>query len=64
MDREIVISILLLVAVTWLLYKLTVMLEPRDKPTSGKSLDDSSAEPSAASMSDSRHKLINQRLRK
>lgn len=29
MDREIVISVLLLVALTWLLYKLIVMLEPR-----------------------------------
>jgi hypothetical protein len=30
MDREIVIGVLLLVALTWLLYKLIVFLEPRE----------------------------------
>ena len=32
-DRTVVISVLLLVGLTWLLYKLTAMLEPRgDRP--------------------------------
>jgi hypothetical protein len=35
-DRAIVFSVLLLVALTWLLFKLVVLLEPRgDKPASG-----------------------------
>lgn len=64
MDREIVIDVLLLVALTWLLYKLTVMLEPRDKPGSGKSHHDASTDPSVLGVSESRQKPINQRLRK
>jgi hypothetical protein len=32
MDRHIVIAVLLLVGLTWLLYKLTVLMQPRDKP--------------------------------
>ena len=37
MDRAIVLSVLLLVGLTWLLYKLTVKLEPRgEKPVESR----------------------------
>ncbi|MFC4314408.1 hypothetical protein ACFPN2_35410 [Steroidobacter flavus] len=53
MDRVVVLSVLLLVGLTWLLYKLAVLLEPRgDKPA---------APPIAGHSS---QKLIHQRLRK
>lgn len=52
MDRAIVLSILLLVGLTWLLYKLAVLLEPRgDKPA-------------APGNGNSSQELIHQRLRK
>jgi hypothetical protein len=54
MDRAIVLCVLLLVGLTWLLYKLTILLEPR-------------AEPPPASQKihgNSSQKLIHQRLRK
>ncbi|GFE79995.1 hypothetical protein GCM10011487_19950 [Steroidobacter agaridevorans] len=54
MDRAIVLCVLLLVGLTWLLYKLTILLEPR-------------AEPPPASQNihgNSSQKLIHQRLRK
>lgn len=55
MDRAIVLSVLLLVALTWLLYKLAVLLEPRgDKPASS---------PPANGKSTSQA-LIHERLRK
>lgn len=55
MDRAIVLCVSLLVGLTWLLYQLTILLEPRAEnppPTSPKS------------NGDSRQKLIHQRLRK
>ena len=54
MDRAIAIHALLLVALTWLLYKLTVLLEPR------KHESHRTSEPSISS----RRKFIHQRLRK
>lgn len=63
MDRAIVLSLLLLVGLTWLLYKLTAMLEPRgEKPPPGSSNID--ANPAVSSVSNSRRKPIHQRLRK
>jgi hypothetical protein len=54
MDRAIVFSTLLLVGLTWLLYKLAVLLEPRgDKPVQAP-----------APTSSNRQKLIHERLRK
>ena len=64
MDRIVVISVLLLVALTWLLYKLTVLLEPRGGASSAAH---ERQEPSASStvlgVSESRQKPIGQRLR-
>lgn len=55
MDRAIVLTVLLLVGLTWVLYKLTELLEPRgDKPPQ--------AEKGGAAHSS--QKLIHQRLRK
>jgi hypothetical protein len=48
MDRAIVLCVSLLVGLTWLLYKLTVLLEPRAEQAPG----------------DASQKLIHQRLRK
>ena len=65
MDRAIVFSVLLLVGLTWLLYKLTVMLEPRgDKPASGAHTPDTSTDSELSSVANSRQKPIHQRLRK
>lgn len=65
MDREIAISVLLLVALTWLLYKLTAMLEPRnDKAGSGKSPAEASERPTVLGVSHGRQQPIHQRLRK
>lgn len=55
MDRTVVISVLLLVGLTWLLYKLTALLEPRG---------DKNADSAVSSAPDSRRKPIHQRLRK
>ena len=64
MDRAIVLSVLLLVGLTWLLYKLAVMLEPRsEKPASSQQDVDASAD-SGHKVTNSRQKLIHQRLRK
>ena len=53
MDRAIVLCVLLLVGLTWLLYKLAVLLEPRgDRPAAPPTHGNSS------------QKLIHQRLRK
>lgn len=61
MDRAIVLSVLLLVGLTWLLYKLTALLEPRaDKPASSAK----EVETSPESQSYGRRKPIHQRLRK
>jgi hypothetical protein len=55
MDRAIVLCVLLLVGLTWLLYKLAVLLEPRgDKPGT----------PPSTANGNSSQKLIHQRLRK
>ncbi|MDY6946364.1 MAG: hypothetical protein SXG53_11640 [Pseudomonadota bacterium] len=44
MDRTVVIAVLLLVGLTWLLYKLTVFLEPKaDQPAQAESKPESSA---------------------
>jgi hypothetical protein len=55
MDRAIVLSTLLLVGLTWLLYKLAVLLEPRGE---------TKADTPAPSPGKSRQKPIHQRLRK
>lgn len=65
MDREIVLAVLLLVGLTWLLYRLTLLLEPHGEAGS-------QAEPRPEATSDSpssaaaggRRKLIHERLRK
>lgn len=64
MDRAIVISTLLLVALTWLLYKLTVLLEGGDKPSDAASKPNAGSDAAASGVSGSRQKLIHQRLRK
>ena len=65
MDRATVISVLLLVGFTWLLYKLTVLLEPRgDKPASSEPRSSVPHEGAIAGGGASRQKLIHQRLRK
>lgn len=65
MDRAIVFYTLLLIGLTWLLYKLTVLLEPRnEKPASGPQLADASAEAPTPGNGKSSRKLIHQRLRK
>lgn len=65
MDRAIVFSTLLLVGLTWLLYKLAVLLEPRgDKPASGAQHTDAGVEAPAPAMGNNRQKLIHERLRK
>lgn len=65
MDRAIVISTLLLVGLTWLLYKLTVLLEPRpEKPASASQEADISDEPDSSGAGGSRRAPIHQRLRK
>ena len=64
MDRAIVISTLLLAALTWLLYKLTVLLEGGDKPSDGASKANAGFDAAVGSVSGSRQKLIHQRLRK
>jgi hypothetical protein len=57
MDRTIVFSALLLVGLTWLLYKLTLLLEPRgDRPAPVSKDADKNA-------SSSCQKPIHQRLR-
>jgi hypothetical protein len=65
MDRAIVFYTLLLIGLTWLLYKLTVSLEPRnEKPASGSQHADASAEAPTPGNGTSSQKLIHQRLRK
>lgn len=64
MDRAIVISTLLLVALTWLLYKLTVLLEGGDKPSDAASKPNAGGDAAVSGVSGSRQKLIHQRLRK
>ena len=64
MDRAIVISTLLLVALTWLLYKLTVLLEGGGKPTDGAAKPNAGSDAAVSGVSGSRQKLIHQRLRK
>lgn len=64
MDRAIVIFTLLLVALTWLLYKLTVLLEGGDKPSDGSSKPNAGFDAAVGGVRGSRQKLIHQRLRK
>ena len=65
MDRAIVLSILLLVGLTWLLYKLTVMLEPRgESPPKGPKNVEGKVQSSAPGNGNSSQRLIHQRLRK
>lgn len=64
MDRAIVISILLLVGLTWLLYKLAVVLEPRSEKRIAGAQDDTAVQSAAAGNGNSSQKLIHQRLRK
>lgn len=62
MDRAIVLATLLLVGLTWLLYKLAVLLEPRgEKPAPGSQDADRSVD---SIPSIGRQKPIHQRLRK
>jgi hypothetical protein len=54
MDTAVVLTVLLLVGLTWLLYKLAVFLEPRpQKPAAA-----------APATGNRRQKLIHERLRK
>lgn len=54
MDRAIVLCVSLLVGLTWLLYKLTILLEPRaERPPASQNI-----------LGNSSQKLIRQRLRK
>ena len=62
MDRAIVISTLLLVGLTWLLYKLTVLLEGGGKPAEGAK-PKAGPDDAVGGVSDSRQKPIHQRLR-
>ena len=55
MDRAIVLAVLLLVGLTWLLYELTILLEPRVESPSPVAPE---------SNANSSQKLIHQRLRK
>lgn len=64
MDRAIVISTLLLVALTWLLYKLAVLLGGDDKPSDATSKSNGGSDGAVSGVSNSRQKLIHQRLRK
>lgn len=65
MDRAIVLAVLLLVGLTWLLYKLTVLLEPRaDRPPAGEKHLDTSVQSPAEGNGNSSQRLIHQRLRK
>ena len=64
MDRAIVISTLLLVGLTWLLYKLTVYLAGEGKRSAGTSRSDAGSEAAATSFNDRSQKPIHQRLRK
>ncbi|HEY0683297.1 MAG TPA: hypothetical protein VGD45_13270 [Steroidobacter sp.] len=65
MDRAIVLSVLLLVGLTWLLYKLTAMLEPRgEKPPSGPQDVDTGGDSAPPSVGTTGRKPIHQRLRK
>lgn len=64
MDRAIAFAVLLLVAITWLLYKLTEWLEPRgDKPGGEPQHDTVNAESCGRGVSSFRQKPIHQRLR-
>jgi hypothetical protein len=55
-DRTIVMTVLLLVGLTWLLYKLTILLAPKGDPSPPP-------EPNSEPLASPR-KLIHQRLRK
>lgn len=65
MDRVVVISVLLLVAFTWLLYRLIVLLEPRGEASSiAHERRDGHGESTVLGVSHSCQKPIAQRLRK
>jgi hypothetical protein len=64
MDRSIVISTLLLVGLTWLLYKLTEWLAADGKKAEGQSRSNAVAEDAGISFDDRSQKPIHQRLRK
>jgi hypothetical protein len=64
MDRAIVISTLLLVGLTWLLYKLSELLAGDGKKAEGPSRSDAVPEDGAISFDDRSQKPIHQRLRK
>jgi hypothetical protein len=64
MDRAIVIAVLLLVGLTWLLYRLAVLLEPRAGNPSGSHKGDTNVPAPVPGNGNSRQKLIHQRLRK
>lgn len=61
MDRAIVLATLLLVGLTWLLYKLTVLLEPRGENPPNV---DTNVQSPAPANGNSSQQLIHQRLRK
>ena len=60
MDRAIVIATLLLVGLTWLLYKLTVLLEGGGKPAESAPKPPA---PAASGTDERRQKPIHQSLR-
>lgn len=65
MDRAIVLSVLILVGLTWLLYKLTVLLEPRgESPPAGPKDVDTNVQSPAKGNGNGSQRLIHQRLRK
>ena len=63
MERAIVIYTLALVALTWLLYKLTVLLEGRGKQLEGAPKSNAASAGTVSGGSVSRQKPIHQRLR-
>lgn len=64
MDRIVVICVLLLVALTWLLYKLTVLLEPRGGASAAEHERENPESSTVPGVSHGHQKPIAQRLRK
>ena len=67
MERDIAISLLLLIGLTWLLYKLTVLLEPDAQKNANSAPRPETAANGAGTpqgVRDSTQKPIHQRLRK
>ena len=60
MDRAVVIATLVLIGLTWLLYKLAALLEPKEKPRVESPTE---AGPGMPDVSASARRPIHQRLR-